>query len=512
MSDFSENPPAVLPDPGLLEMFPESFAREHGAIPVRTSGGAIALAVAAGEASSDVLEYVKFRCGAPVSLMPVRPETLRSLMENGYGGAAEPEEGAFSPDSIKRMAEEASAEAAPSGDGAPHEGDYVSLSSPVVRLSNSIIEEAFSKRASDIHLEPYENELRVRYRIDGVLYVFHRLPLQIAPALTSRLKVMCELDIAEKRRAQQGRMNFRTSGGRSFECRISVVPVIFGEKVAVRILDKGPLNFSLSKLGFTDSQLADFEKSVRAENGMVLIAGPTGSGKTTTLYSVIEEIKSEETNIITAEDPIEYNLPGISQVQVREAVGLTFPECLRTFLRQDPDVILVGEIRDRETADIAVKASLTGHLMLSTIHTTDALSAVVRLLDMGVEPFLVASSLRAVAAQRLVRVICGRCKRPVSPSEPVPPAFAEHRGDLREGAGCPACSNLGYRGREAVYEVAVVDAELREMIVSGASLGDMRKWAARAGMSTMRENAVLKLRRGMTTAEEVLKATPADEA
>ena len=510
MSDLPENTPAVSTDRGLLEMFPESFAREHGAVPVRTDDGRVAVAVAAGGASADVLEYVKFRCGAPVSLVSVRPETLRSLIESGYGGGEEAE-GVFSPDSIRRMADEASAETGSPEDGAPPEHDYVSLSSPVVRLSNSIIEEAFSKRASDIHIEPYENELRVRYRIDGVLYVFHRFPPRIAPALTSRLKVMCELDIAEKRRAQQGRMNFRASGGRSFECRISVVPVIFGEKVAVRILDKGPLHFSLGKLGFTDAQLADFEKSVRAENGMVLIAGPTGSGKTTTLYSVIEEIKSEETNIITAEDPIEYNLPGISQVQVREAVGLTFPECLRTFLRQDPDVILVGEIRDRETADIAVKASLTGHLMLSTIHTTDALSAVVRLLDMGVEPFLVASSLRAVAAQRLVRVICERCSRPLSPSAPVSPEFAGIRDGLREGAGCPACSNLGYRGREAVYEVAVVDAELREMIVSGAPLSDMRKWASRAGMSTMRKNAVLKLKRGVTTAEEVLKNTPADE-
>ncbi|QMU56009.1 MAG: type II secretion system protein GspE [Candidatus Mycalebacterium zealandia] len=497
-------------DSDLLAAFPENFVREHGAIPVYRKNGKVIVAVAPG-AAPEVLDYVKFRYGSSADFVPVSSDTVQNLIEKNYG--AGDESGVFSKDSIRGVIEEVARVS--SGAYALRADADFSISSPVVRLAGSIIEEAFSKRASDVHLEPYEEGLRVRYRIDGVLYVFHRLPIEIAPILTSRIKVMCELDIAEKRRAQQGQMNFRTSRGDDFECRVSVVPVTFGEKIAIRILDKGPLNFSLKQLGFEDSQLADFEKAVRAENGMVLIAGPTGSGKTTTLYSVLEEIKSEQINIVTAEDPIEYNLSGINQVQIRENIGLTFSECLRNFLRQDPDVILVGEIRDSKTADIAVKASLTGHLMFSTIHTSDALSSVVRLLDMGIEPFLVASSLHAVVAQRLVRVICPSCKKPAAVnsaalksagiSEKQCPADAVY-----ESAGCDNCSSTGYRGREAVYEVAVVDSELKEMIARRASLSEMRRWAADKGINTMRRNAIRKLALGITTLEEVVKNTPPD--
>lgn len=500
-------------DSELLKIIPEKLAKERGAIPLRRENGSVVVAVS-GETTPDVLDFVKFRSGKGADFVSVSSETARLLIEKNYGaetgGKQAVAQNAFSPEAIKRIAEEASR--AERGENPSDTVTAFTQSSPVVRLSNSIIEEAFSKRASDIHIEPYEDELRVRYRIDGVLYVFHTFPVQTAPILVSRFKVMFGLDIAEKRRAQQGRMKFSPPGGESFECRVSVVPVTFGEKVAIRILDRTTLQLSLSGLGFEDGQLSGFEKAVRAENGMILIAGPTGSGKTTTLYSAIEEIKSPETNIITVEDPIEYDLDGINQVQVRESTGLTFPECLRSFLRQDPDVILVGEIRDSETADIAVKASLTGHLMLSTVHTTDALSSIVRLLDMGIEPFLVASSLHAVVAQRLVRLICGSCKKPASinPSA-LAAAIPEETAapeSLFEGGGCAACSNTGYKGREAVFEVAVVDSELKEMIVAGASPGEMRGWAARKGMRTMRQNAIHKLSLGITTLEEVVKNTP----
>lgn len=499
-------------DSDLLAAIPEHFARGHGVIPVYRKNGRVVVAVARG-ATPEALEYVKFRCGSGADFMPVSTDTVQSFIDKNYGAADT--SGVFSEESIRGVLDEA-AHVSRGADALWENADF-SRSSPVVRLVNSIIEEAFSKRASDIHLEPYGDELRVRYRIDGVLYVFHRLPIDTAPILTSRIKVMCEIDIAEKRRAQQGRMNYRSSSGNGFECRVSVVPVTFGEKTAIRLLDKGPLNFSLRQLGFEKSQLTDFEKAIRAENGMVLIVGPTGSGKTTTLYSVLEEIKSERINIVTAEDPIEYNLSGINQVQIRESIGLTFSECLRNFLRQDPDVILVGEIRDSETADIAVKASLTGHLMFSTIHTSDALSSVARLLDMGIEPFLVASSLHAVVAQRLVRVICDSCRKPAAESAAALRSAGISagqcpEGSVFEGAGCADCSPIGYRGREAVYEVAVVDSELREMIASRAPLSEMRRWAERKGMTTLRRNAVGKLALGVTTLEEVVKNTPPDGA
>ncbi len=513
-ADVPDFPDNFRIDPELLEVVPEHFARKHSAFPLRGEDGSIVMAVPKG-VKPDALDCVKFHSGRTTEFIPVSPQTVTALIENNYAKPTNltSPDGGFASDAIQRIIDEVSL-SSQSEDGRQSVTDF-SQSSPVVKLTNSIIEEAFFKRASDIHLEPYENELRVRYRIDGVLYVFHRLPIRIAPVLTSRLKVMCELNIVEKRLTQQGRMDFQTSHGKSFECRISVVPVIFGEKVAIRILDSKPLHFSLSQLGFESTQLADFERALRVENGMVLIAGPTGSGKTTTLYSVLEEIKSDNINIITAEDPIEYNISGINQVQVREDIGLTFSECLRSFLRQDPDVILVGEIRDSQTAEIAVKASLTGHLMLSTIHTGDSLSSIVRLLDMGIEPFLVASSLRAVVSQRLVRVICDSCKQNAEIAAAVLRAAEIPEEDCRpdsvcEGAGCPACSEIGYRGREAVYEVVVVNSELREMIVSGASTGEMREWAARGGLKTMRQNAIEKLSRGITTLEEVLKNVPYD--
>lgn len=516
LRDFPNDMKGIRVDSELLSVVSEQFAREHKAVPVYRRNGSIVMAVTE-SATSEILDYVKFRSGSPVDFVLVSPQAVQTLIDKNYGGTEGKNglRGADLPENtIRRIVDEvASASRNSAGDGGV--SDF-SDSSPVVKLSNFIIEEAFSKRASDIHMEPYEGEFRVRYRIDGTLYVFHRLPLQTAPVLISRLKVMCALNIAEKRQPQQGRMKFKTSRGDSFECRVSAVPVIFGEKIAVRILDSRPLHLTLGQLGFEDNQLADFQKSVKTENGMVLIAGPTGSGKTTTLYSTLAEINSDEINIMTVEDPIEYNLVGINQVQVREDIGLSFSNCLRSFLRQDPDVILVGEIRDSETADIAVKASLTGHLMLSTIHTGDALSSVIRLLDMGIEPFLIASSLHAVVAQRLVRVICGNCKKaaPVRADTLLAagiPAQSCAPDSLREGVGCRACSSTGYRGREAVYEVAVLDGELKRMIAARASLSEMKEWALRKGMKTMRQSAVEKLSRGVTTLEEVVRNTPPDD-
>ncbi len=513
--DFPADMKGLKIDSELTRAVPEHFAREHQAVPLYRKNGSIVMAVTE-SVTSDVLEYVKFRAGSGVDFVLASPETILSLIDDNYGArdeTAETRSAAVSEDIIRRIVDEA-ASASRKGSEADGVSDF-SSSSPVVKLSNAIIEEAFFKRASDIHMEPYEEECRVRYRIDGVLYVFHRLPLQTAPILTSRLKVMCGLNIAEKRQTQQGRMKFRTSRGETVECRVSIVPVIFGEKIAIRILDGSPFHLTLRQLGFEDSQLADFDKAVKAENGMALIAGPTGSGKTTTLYSTLSEISGDDVNIMTVEDPIEYNLSGINQVQVREDIGLTFSECLRSFLRQDPDVILVGEIRDSKTADIAIKAALTGHLMLSTIHTGDALSSVIRLLDMGIEPFLIASSLHAVVAQRLVRVICANCKKSASATAASLSAAgispeACPSGSVCEGAGCEVCSSTGYRGREAAYEVAVIDEELRGMIVSRAPLEEMRRWASGKGIKTMRQSAVEKLSRGVTTVEEVVRNTPPD--
>lgn len=385
---------------------------------------------------------------------------------------------------------------------------------PVVKLVNLLLTEAIKKGVSDIHIEAYEKKFRVRYRLDGSLYESMSPPMKLKAALTSRLKIMADLDIAERRLPQDGRIKLKMKD-KEVDLRVSTLPCLFGEKIVMRILDKSNLALDLTKLGFEAKALEDFLKAVTSPYGMVLVTGPTGSGKTTSLYSALHYINTEDINIMTAEDPVEYNLMGVNQVQMKDEIGLNFAAALRSFLRQDPDVVMVGEIRDFETAEIGVKAALTGHLVLSTLHTNDAPSTVNRLLNMGIEPFLVASSVILILAQRLVRKICVDCKE----EEKVPPNALVELGFSEEdaksvvghrGKGCPTCSDTGYKGRIALYEVMPIGEEMRELILQGVSADELKKQAVTMGMRTLRMSGLQKIKEGVTSIEEVVNNTFAD--
>ncbi len=386
---------------------------------------------------------------------------------------------------------------------------------PVVRLVNVLLVDSLRRGASDIHVESYEKLFRIRFRIDGVLYDVMQPPMKMRDALISRLKIMAKLDIAEKRLPQDGRIKIKVKvddRSRELDFRVSTLPTLFGEKVVLRLLDKDKLMLDMSRLGFEPESLEKFQRAIANPYGMVLVTGPTGSGKTNTLYSALQTLNTSETNIMTAEDPVEFNLEGINQVQMKEQIGLNFAAALRSFLRQDPNIVLVGEIRDFETAEIAIKAALTGHLVLSTLHTNDAPSTVSRLVNMGIEPFLVATSVNLIQAQRLIRRICKDCKEEVEVSKELlieigfPPSEVD---DLRlyKGRGCDSCLNTGFKGRVGLYEVMEVTDELRELIIIGASAIEIRKKAIELGMITLRESGLCKIREGITTIDEVVKET-----
>lgn len=386
---------------------------------------------------------------------------------------------------------------------------------PVVRLVNVLMVDALRRGVSDIHFEPYEKDFRVRFRIDGILHDIMHPPRKMRNPLLSRLKIMSKLDISEKRLPQDGRIKVRMkvdNRSKELDFRVSTLPTLFGEKIVLRLLDKDKLEFDMAKLGFESTSLEKFKRSIAKPYGMVLVTGPTGSGKTNTLYSAIQSLNKSETNIMTAEDPIEINLHGINQVQMKEQIGLNFATALRSFLRQDPDVVLVGEIRDFETAEIAIKASLTGHMVLSTLHTNDAPSTVLRLVNMGIEPFLVATSVTIIQAQRLIRRICSKCKK----KQKVPTqvlldvGFSEEEAsevEVFKGKGCSKCSDTGYKGRIGLFEVMEITSELRDMILIGASADELRKKAIELGMITLRKSGLCKVRDGITTIEEVLRET-----
>jgi type IV pilus assembly protein PilB len=392
--------------------------------------------------------------------------------------------------------------------------EKASEDAPVVRLVNMILLNAIKKGASDIHVEPYEKKLRIRYRIDGVLIDEMAPPLKLKNAIASRLKIMSQLDIAERRLPQDGRIKLKLGKGREMDFRVSVLPTLWGEKIVMRLLDKSNLQLDMTKLGFDQKPLDDFQWAIHQPWGMVLVTGPTGSGKTTTLYSALADLNKSSCNISTAEDPVEYNLHGINQVQMHDEIGLNFAMSLRSFLRQDPDVIMVGEIRDFETAEIAVKAALTGHLVLSTLHTNDAPATISRLLNMGVEPFLITASVNLVLAQRLARKICVDCKQP----------FEQEKEALKEigfddtqvesttykGVGCSTCSGSGYKGRVALYEVMRFDDSLKEMVLQGASAAELKAAAIRGGMSTLRASGIRKVIEGVTTTAEIMRVTMSD--
>jgi type IV pilus assembly protein PilB len=384
-----------------------------------------------------------------------------------------------------------------------------------VRLVNMILLNAIKKGASDIHMEPYEKKFRVRYRIDGVLAEEMTPPLKLKNAIASRVKIMASLDIAERRLPQDGRIKLKLGKGREMDFRVSVLPTIWGEKIVMRLLDKGNLQLDMTKLGFDQGPLDDFLWAIHQPWGMVLVTGPTGSGKTTTLYSAISDLNKPAHNISTAEDPVEYNLHGINQVQMHDEIGLNFAMALRAFLRQDPDILMVGEIRDFETAEIAVKAALTGHLVLSTLHTNDAPATISRLLNMGVEPFLITASVNLVLAQRLARKICSDCKQPLRHEKAhleevglTPEQIANAK--LFKGAGCRTCNGSGYKGRVALYEVMRFTDSLKEMVLQGSSTAELKMAAIKAGMLSLRMSGITKVLDGVTTTEEIMRVTMAD--
>lgn len=386
---------------------------------------------------------------------------------------------------------------------------------PVIRLVNHILVDAIRKGASDVHLEPYEKMFRVRYRIDGVLYEVMKPPMKLKSAITSRVKIMSELDIAERRLPQDGRIKMKVGKGKTMDFRVSVLPTLFGEKIVLRLLDQSNLQLDMTKLGFEETPLKHVKEAIYQPFGMVLVTGPTGSGKTTTLYSALSELNKVSDNIMTAEDPVEFNLQGVNQVQIREKIKLTFASALRSFLRQDPDIILVGEMRDLETAEISIKAALTGHLVLSTLHTNDAPSTVTRLINMGVEPFLIVSSLNLVLAQRLARKICPNCREPADiPVKALVqsgmPEEVATEATCYKGKGCNDCNNTGYKGRIALYEVMPMTEELKSAVVDGANTIELKNMAIKNGMKTLRQSGLSKVLEGVTSFREVLRVTAKD--
>ncbi len=533
-------------DPSVLKLIPIDVARKYFIIPVARVGATLTIAMA-DPSNVFVIDDVKFMTGYNVEVVVSGESSILGAISAHYrnGGEAlvatktatsgvlqakdytlsEDEvvgEGALSPadegmmvdvDEFDKVVGEALSDVEVVDE--KEDETVQEVERPIVKLVNGILINSIKERASDVHIEPYENALRVRQRVDGVMYTVMNLPVKIKNAVTSRVKIMASLDIAERRLPQDGRIKLKLGKKREIDFRVSTVPCLFGERTVLRLLDKSNLQVDLTKLGFEETTLQNFMSALDKPYGMILVTGPTGSGKTTTLYSGLNYLNKIGVNISTAEDPVEYNFHGINQVHVKEDIGLTFASALRSFLRQDPDIIMVGEIRDFETAEIAVKSALTGHLVLSTLHTNDAPSTISRLLNMGIEPFLVAASLILVATQRLVRVLCPSCKEEDTVSIPglIEIGFSEQEAQsimCYRGRGCPECNNSGYKGRVALYEVMPLHDELKEMILEGASADELKKTAIRLGMQTLRMSGLAKIKKGLTSVEEILRVTFGD--
>jgi len=495
----------------VLALIPEDVAKKHSVVPVNRAGSTLILATA-DPSNIFALDDIKFLTGYNIQPVVASEDAIRGAIETYY---SQPDEDLledvmadFDDDGIDFVSgedeEDTNAMAKDAEDA------------PVVKLVNLILTDAIKKTASDIHIEPYEKSFRVRYRIDGVLYEVMKPPLKLKNALTSRVKIMSELDIAERRLPQDGRIKLKMGKGREMDFRVSVLPTLFGEKIVLRLLDKSNLQLDMTKLGFEQDQLDDFQQAIHLPFGMVLVTGPTGSGKTTTLYSALSELNQSSENVSTAEDPVEFNLAGINQVQMHEDIGLNFASTLRSFLRQDPDIIMVGEIRDFETAEISVKAALTGHMVLSTLHTNDAPSTINRLLNMGIEPFLVASAVNCIVAQRLARRICAECVAddPEVESQQLLDAGLSEEDvksfTPRKGQGCSNCSDTGFKGRVAIYEVMVMTDQLKEFVLNGASGTEIKREAIRGGMVTLRRSALNMMLQGVTTISEVFRVSTSD--
>ncbi len=500
-------------DQSVVKLIPSEVAQKYLIMPISRTGSTLTIAMV-DPTNVFAMDDIKFMTGYNVDPVVASEISIKEAIDNYYGSSHQLE--------LKKVMDEMGQAEAQDLELLEEEEELnlgaleaASEDAPVVKLVNLILTDSIKRAASDIHIEPYEREFRVRYRIDGVLYEIMNPPMKLRDAMTSRLKIMAKLDIAEKRLPQDGRIKIKMklqNKNKEMDYRVSVLPTLFGEKIVLRLLDKENLMLDMTRLGFEQDSLTRFEKAIFKPYGMVLVTGPTGSGKTNTLYSSMSRVNTPETNIMTAEDPVEFNLHGINQVQMKEQIGLNFAAALRSFLRQDPNIILVGEIRDFETAEIAVKAALTGHLVLSTLHTNDAPSTVNRLMNMGIEPFLVATSVHLICAQRLIRRVCAGCREEIHmpPQALVEIGFRpDEAGKVRlfKGKGCQTCNNTGYKGRAGLYEVMEVTDSLREMILCGASAIELRRKAVEEGMITLRGSGLQKLRDGLTTVDEVLRET-----
>ena len=520
----------------VLRLIPQEVAQKYSVLPLSRVGATLTLAMV-DPTNVFAMDDIKFMTGLNVEPVVVAEASVQQAISKYYSTSREIELASVAPEVVSNGNGFSDADLV-SLDNLDldhsvnaedvevfEDNDEIDLSSltrmsedaPVVRLVNVLLVDALRRGASDIHVEPYEKELRIRFRIDGVLYDVMHPPLKMRDALISRIKILSKLDISEKRLPQDGRIKIRVkvdSRSRELDFRVSTLPTLFGEKVVLRLLDKEKLMLDMTNLGFEPDSLVKFQRNIAKPYGMVLVTGPTGSGKTNTLYSALQSLNTVDTNIMTAEDPVEFNLPGINQVQMKEQIGLNFAAALRSFLRQAPNIVLVGEIRDFETAEIAIKAALTGHLVLSTLHTNDAPSTISRLMNMGIEPFLVATSVNLIQAQRLIRRICKDCKKehPTPHEALIEIGFsAEEAKTLKsyKGRGCPSCNETGYKGRIGLYEVMEITDEIRELILIGASALELRKKSIEDGMISLRESGLQKIRNGVTTIEEVLRETVA---
>jgi type IV pilus assembly protein PilB len=505
--------PKVEVDDTVVKLIPSEVAQKYLIMPVSRSGSTLTIAMV-DPTNVFAMDDIKFMTGYNVEPVVASETSIKEAIDRYYGSIHALE--------LKKVMDEMAHEEEQNLEllDDDEEVDLAKLEAsteeaPVVRLVNLILTDSIKRGASDIHIEPYEKDFRVRFRIDGVLYEIMQPPMKLRDAITSRLKIMAKLDISEKRLPQDGRIKIKMKlqgKNKEMDYRVSVLPTLFGEKIVLRLLDKENLMLDMTRLGFEQESLTRFEKAIFKPYGMVLVTGPTGSGKTNTLYSSISRVNTPETNIMTAEDPVEFNLHGINQVQVKEQIGLNFAAALRSFLRQDPNIILVGEIRDFETAEIAVKAALTGHLVLSTLHTNDAPSTVSRLMNMGIEPYLVATSVHLICAQRLVRRVCKECKEvlPMPPQALVDIGFSPEDAKsvtVYKGRGCTTCNNTGYKGRVGLYEVLEITDAIREMVLTGASAIELKNRAIEEGMITLRGSGLRKLKSAQTTVEEVVRET-----
>ncbi len=497
-------------EPEIIKLVPKDVAEKHLVIPVNRAGSALIVAMC-DPSNIYAVDDLKFLTGYNIEAVVASEPAIREAIERYYA-----EKGPSLEDIVGGMGEDDVEVADGSDDQNVEEAARAADDAPVIKLVNLVLKDAISKRASDIHIEPYEKDFRVRFRIDGVMYEVMKPPIKLKSAIISRVKIMASLDISERRLPQDGRIKIKLGGGKEMDFRVSVCPTLFGEKIVMRLLDKSNLQLDMTKLGFDPEPLKWFKEAIDRPYGMVLVTGPTGSGKTTTLYSALAALNDPTTNVCTAEDPVEFNFAGINQVQMQDSIGLNFAAALRSFLRQDPDTIMIGEIRDFETAEIGVKAALTGHLVLSTLHTNDAPGTVSRLLNMGIEPFMVTASLNLILAQRLMRRLCNNCKKAVQNVDEQAlidagvPADKIGSFTLYEKGGCKDCNDRGYKGRVAVYEVMPFWDPLKEIVINGASAAELKAEAVRLGMQTLRMAALSKVMAGSSTIEEATSNTAPD--